>query len=54
VTGRTGVLRLDDLEEGNYLVVVNAGRDQDELSLPVYVRAGETEPVTGTLRPTRR
>ena len=54
LTARTGVLKLDDLEEGNYLVVVNAGRDQEELSLPVYVRAGETEPVSGTLRPVQR
>lgn len=54
VTGRMGTLLLDDLEEGSYLVVATAGREFEELTLPVYVRAGETEPVLGQLRFVRR
>lgn len=53
-TTRTGTLRLDELEEGNYLIVVGAGRGLEEWSLPVYVRAGEAEPVDALLRPGRR
>ena len=40
--------------EGNYLLVVTAGRDLAPLELQVYVRAGETEPVSAQLMPARR
>ncbi len=53
-TSRAGTLLLDDLEEGLYTLVVNAGRDVEELRVTVRVRAGETEPVNVTLQPSRR
>lgn len=53
-TGRSGTLLLDDLEEGTYTLVVNAGRDVAELRVSVRVRAGETEAVNVTLQPSRR
>ena len=50
VTPRTGVLLVDELEEGTYTVVVDAGREFEPARVSVRVRARETEDVTIALR----
>jgi hypothetical protein len=50
VTPRTGVLTIDDLEEGTYTVVVDAGREFEPARVTVRVRAREVEDVTIALR----
>ena len=54
VTPRTGVLAVDELEEGMYTVVVDAGREFEPARATVRVRAGETEDMAIALRWTER
>ncbi len=50
VTPRTGVLTVDELEEGTYTVVVDAGREFESARVSVRVRRGETEELAVPLR----
>jgi uncharacterized GH25 family protein len=50
----TGVVTIGDLEEGSYVVVIDAGRTYRRLEVPVHVDAGRTLEVPVVLAPAGR